>query len=135
MPSTGPFASEEDETSCLKWVLGHCKDYKRKIAEDGQFTLDAFDDLSDIDDPGEALSKIKQIVSYCEDRLLELSSESEEEAFDLESWDSTWYSFSGLSAVLGNPVTIHDHKIDSNGVPFIRVSEFLFRTMIFGWRN
>ena len=61
MPSTGPFASEEDETSCLKWVLGHCKDYKRKIAEDGQFTLDAFDDLSDIDDPGRRSQKSSKL--------------------------------------------------------------------------
>lgn len=132
MPSTGPFASEEDETGCLKWMLGLCKDYKRRIAEDGQFTLDAFDDLSEIDDPGEALSKIKQIVSYCEDRLLELSTESEEESFDLESWNSAWYSFSGISVVLGNPVTVHTHKLDNNEYLSFGYSDLLHKTIIFG---
>ena len=132
MTDEGVFSTKQEETSCLKWMLKKCKDYKRKIADEGQYTIEAFEDLSDIDEPGEALSKINSIVSYCEDRLLELSMEEDESSsFDKDLWESVWYSFSNISAVLGEPATIHDHKLDTNEFLEFGYSDLLYKTMIF----
>ena len=133
MSEDGPFPTMKEETDCLQWMGKKCREYKSKIADEGQFTIEAFDESSDIDEPGEVLSRIRSITSYCEDRLLELgASEDDWPDLDKDAWGAAWYSFSNISILMGNPVTRHDHKLDSNEYLEFGYSDLLLKTMIFG---
>ncbi len=59
----------------LRWMLDQCREYKSKLADEGQFTIEMFDDSSEIDEPAEAVSKLNAITSYCEDRINEIAAE------------------------------------------------------------
>ena len=50
MSDTGPFSDSDEERGCIRWMIDLCKEYRRKIADQGQFTLDVFDESSDFDE-------------------------------------------------------------------------------------
>ena len=115
MSDTGPFSDSDEERGCNRWMIDLCKDYRRKIADQGQYTLDVFDESTDFDELGEPLTRIASIISYCEDRLLEIEmGEDNPPSINFDTWQTVWNSFASISATLGEPVTIHDHKLNTN---------------------
>ncbi len=132
MSDTGPFSDSDEERGCIRWMIDLCKDYRRKIADQGQYTLDVFDESSDFDELGEALTRIASIISYCEDRLLEIEmGEDNPPSINFDTWQTVWNSFASISATLGEPVTIHDHKLNTNDYLEFGYSDQIYRTSIF----
>jgi DGQHR domain-containing protein len=116
----------------LRWMLDQCREYKSKLADEGQFTIEMFDDSSEIDEPAEAVSKLNAITSYCEDRINEIAAEEETPDLDSDDWEDAWSGFEAVSTLVGNSVTIHDFKLDSNEYLSFGYSDVLEKTMIFG---
>ena len=129
--SNGAFATLSEERQCLRWILDQCREYKSKLADEGQFTIEMFDGSSEIDEPEDAVSKLSSITSYCEDRINDIS-EEEVPDFVADEWDDAWSDFEVVSVLMGNPVTIHDFKLESNEYLDFGYSDALERTMIFG---
>ena len=126
-----PFSGNRDEEKCLKWMLSRVKDWRGDLADEGHISEKHWEETTDFEGPGDALSDLEDVSRYVDGRSEELKGEDWKGAFDAEAWDETWDTFEAVSQLMSEPVTLLDWRLDSAEFLDFGYSDALTKTMIF----
>lgn len=126
-----PFSDNQDEAKCLRFLLSKVKTWRGDLADEGHISEKDWEETTDFEGPGDALSDLEDISKYCDHRFEELEDEERKEAFDAEAWATTWDTFEAVSQLMSEPVTLLDWRLDSAEFLDFGYSDVLTRTMIF----